>query len=776
MNAKSMLGAMVMLAASLFLPFEMAGQNQKNEMLKEGYSYPEGSPVFHNGKLHVEGTQMVSECGKPVQLRGMSSHGLAWFPNAYTEESLTALVNDWHIDLFRLAIYTHEWGGYCMNGVNQWKNPEAYNEYIDDLVDICGKLGIYCLIDWHVLNGGSGDPNTTLDYALPFWEYMSEKHKDDKHVLYEICNEPNGMFVDWETVKEYADAVIPVIREHDPNTIVICGSPTWSQDVDLAAEDPLEYDNVMYSLHFYSGTHFEWLRDKADKAISKGLAIFVTEFGTSDASGNGGVYFDECDTWMNWMDERKISWANWSFCDKDESSAALYSGAIAQHDWNDVSESGLYIKRKLGQPKQFESCSDVPVVNPEYIENVEPFAALKYPKESPVAKNGQLHVNGARLENECGFVTPLRGVSVGNMAQYSSCNTASALTSLANDWKSSLYRVSVYTNGDGGYCSTGGAQWKSIYDYNDEVQKLVSNAGNKGLYCIVDWHLTGESSSNPNASLKEAKTFWRNMAQSFVNYKHVIFEICDNVDGADWSAVKSFADTIIPLIRQFDQNKVILCGIPGKDRDLDAVVSDPLKYENVMYTLHFAAGTDGETLRGKAEQAISKGLPLFVSEFTLTTADGGSLQLEEGQRWIEWMNGLGLSWANSAFIDGPELYSSLLQGSCGSKDWTSVSTSGQFIKSKLSEPDDFHACGDGVEDVTLDEELISIYPNPVKDGFSISVPMGMEVKDVRIYDVTGRFVLAGEGEMVDAASLTPGVYFVKVFLNEGVVVSQIVKE
>lgn len=323
------------------------------------YNYPVGSPVYYNGKLSVQGTQMVNECGKPVQLKGMSSHGLAWFPQCYTEESLNVLVNDWHIDIFRLAIYTHEKGGYCKTDGTQWKSKDEYNAYIDELVDICGRLGIYCIIDWHILQEGSGNPKNTLDDAVPFWEYMSAKHKDDKHVLYEICNEPNGFTVRWADVKEYAETVIPVIRANDPDKIIICGTPMWSQDVDLASQNPLSYSNVMYTLHFYSGDHTQYLRDKAQTALNNGAAIFVTEFGTTKASGDGGVFLEECNRWMEWMNERKISWVNWSFADKAESSAALQPGASRSKNWNLVSESGQYIKEMLSQPKNFESCDGI---------------------------------------------------------------------------------------------------------------------------------------------------------------------------------------------------------------------------------------------------------------------------------------------------------------------------------------------------------------------------------------------------------------------------------
>lgn len=313
---------------------------------------PAGSPVAINGKLKVMGTQMVNECGKPVQLRGMSTHGPQWFENCYCEEAMDALVYDWGISVFRIAMYfTTKDNGYLSNK-DKWKN------WIDTYVDYCGERGIYCLIDWHVLN--PGNPNDYINDAKEFWSYMSQKHANKKHVLYEICNEPNGSSGNWSNVKNYANEIIPLIRKNDPETIIIVGTPTWSQDVDIASKDKLQYDNIMYTLHFYAGTHKQYLRDKAQTALNNGIAIFATEFGTSSASGDGSYSPEETKTWINWLNERKISWASWSFADKNEISAALAQGACRNKQWNNTSTSGTLIKSLITQnPFVYETCEGV---------------------------------------------------------------------------------------------------------------------------------------------------------------------------------------------------------------------------------------------------------------------------------------------------------------------------------------------------------------------------------------------------------------------------------
>jgi len=149
-----------------------------------------------HGKLSVEGVQLIDEHGQAVQLMGMSSHGLHWFPNCYSKESIQHLVERWGINLFRAAMYVGE-GGYS--------EQPSLKTIVKNIVQWCKELGIYVMIDWHVLT--PGDPNAaTYDGAVSFFVEMATEYKDEKHVLFEICNEPNG--VQWSTVKTYADGVI----------------------------------------------------------------------------------------------------------------------------------------------------------------------------------------------------------------------------------------------------------------------------------------------------------------------------------------------------------------------------------------------------------------------------------------------------------------------------------------------------------------------------------------------------------------------------------------
>lgn len=294
--------------------------------------------VSSNGWLKIENNTLVNEKGNTIQLKGMSSHGIQWYGDYANEDMIKSLRDDWESNLFRIAMYTEE-GGYIQN-----KNLK---EKVIEIVDTLVKLDMYVIIDWHILS--DNDPMIHKKEAKEFFMEMSKKYKDYPNVIYEICNEPNGN-ITWEAnIKPYAQEVINVIRENSKNSIIIVGTGTWSQDVDKASENPINDSNVMYALHFYAGTHTDWLRERVKNALTK-IPIFASEWGVSDASGNNGVYLDESQKWIEFMKENNISWANWSLSDKSESSALL----LPNSDKNEIkdenlSESGKFIKQAIKQ-------------------------------------------------------------------------------------------------------------------------------------------------------------------------------------------------------------------------------------------------------------------------------------------------------------------------------------------------------------------------------------------------------------------------------------------
>ncbi|OPZ86179.1 MAG: Endoglucanase 5A [Firmicutes bacterium ADurb.Bin419] len=297
-----------------------------------------------NGKLKVIGNQLCNQKKEPIQLKGMSSHSIHVFGSFVNVDAIRHLRDDWGMTLFRAAMYTEE-GGYIKNPDIKKKVQEAVQAAID--------TGIYIIIDWHILS--DGDPNKHKTQAIEFFNEMATLYGKYPNVIYEICNEPNGKEVTWsDSIKPYADEVIAEIRKIDPDNIIIVGTDTWSQGIDAVEKAPLDYSNIMYALHFYAGTHEQWLRDRIDYCLGKNIPVFVSEWGTSLATGSDGVYSTETLEWINFLDERKISWVNWSLSDKPESSAALLPSASSKGGWtdSDLSESGLLIKYLMKGEKE----------------------------------------------------------------------------------------------------------------------------------------------------------------------------------------------------------------------------------------------------------------------------------------------------------------------------------------------------------------------------------------------------------------------------------------
>lgn len=296
--------------------------------------------VKDHGKLSVKGTQLVDKNGKNFQLKGMSTHGLAWFPGFVNENAFKTLRDDWNTNVIRLAMYSGEGGGYCTGG-----NKAELKALIDKGVQAASNLGMYVIIDWHVL--GDQNPQTYKSEAKAFFEEMSQKYKNYDNVLYEICNEPNGG-ASWDgDIKPYAEEIIPIIRKNAPDSVIIVGTPTWSQDIDKAAANPLKEKNVLYALHFYAATHTGWLRDRLTQCYNKGLPVFVSEFGTCDASGNGANDFNQSKEWLTLLDKYGISYVNWNLANKNESSSAFKASASTDGNWSssDYSEAGAWIRK-----------------------------------------------------------------------------------------------------------------------------------------------------------------------------------------------------------------------------------------------------------------------------------------------------------------------------------------------------------------------------------------------------------------------------------------------
>jgi endoglucanase len=289
------------------------------------------APLSVSGNKILAGNKTASFAGNSLF---WSNNG--WGGEKYYNASVVSwLKNDWGSTLIRAAmgVDANDTGSY-------YHDPVGNKNKVKAVVDAAIANDMYVIIDWH-----SHKAEQYQAQSIAFFQDMARTYGHKNHVIYEIYNEP--LQVSWSgVIKPYAQAVINAIRAIDPDNLIIVGTPNWSQDVDAASRDKLSGNNIAYTLHFYAGTHGQYLRDKAQTALNNGIALFVTEWGSVNADGNGGVNYGETNAWVNFMKANNISHANWALNDKNEGASALVPGAGATGGWpgSQLTASGAFAK------------------------------------------------------------------------------------------------------------------------------------------------------------------------------------------------------------------------------------------------------------------------------------------------------------------------------------------------------------------------------------------------------------------------------------------------
>ena len=296
-----------------------------------------GNPVARpstSGKLHVVGTELYDENGKLVMLRGASTHGLTWYPQYVNKKLFHQLSTEWNTNLIRLAMYSDDY----VNGDRE-KNLEILRRGVEYAI----ASDMYVMVDWHILT--DNNPNENLAEAIAFFNQMAKEYADIPNVIFEICNEPNGDCT-WEDIKEYSNIIIPVIRRHKPDALILIGTPNFDREIQFPAKDPVEFENVMYSFHFYATSHKEDYRAKLREVVGSGTPIFITESGLCEASGDGKIDFESVKIWYALLDSLHLSYTIWSLSNKEEESAMVKDDSPAEEFLTDedLTLSGRFAK------------------------------------------------------------------------------------------------------------------------------------------------------------------------------------------------------------------------------------------------------------------------------------------------------------------------------------------------------------------------------------------------------------------------------------------------
>ena len=303
------------------------------------------------------------------------------------------------------------------------------------------------------------------------------------------------------------------------------------------------------------------------------------------------------------------------------------------------------------------------------------FFVLTSSAQNIVKQNGKLSVDGISLVNQKGNKIVLRGVSLGWHNWWPRFFDTQTITWLKKDFKSEIVRVAVGIEPDGAYLQN--PQFAI-----DCATKAIDAAVKNGMYVIIDWH-------SHKIHTEEAKAFFTQMATKYKNCPNVIYEIFNEPTGLSWPEIKVYAEEIIKQIRSIDADNIILVGTPNWDQDVNIAADSPIVgYKNIMYTLHFYASTHKAELRAKADYALSKGLPIFVSECAGVEASGdGAVNFEEWNTWVNWMNENNLSWIAWSISDKDETCSMIKDTTSPISNWkdSDLKEWGKIVRKTLRE-------------------------------------------------------------------------------------------
>lgn len=322
-------------------------KNNNKEIPEEKHieEYTSSDLVSYNGWLNVDGIDIKNEKGEKVQLVGVSTHGIQWYAEHITKKNIQTLKNEWGVNTIRIAVYTEVDGELVYN--------TQMNDQIMELIDLVVDEDMYVILDWHVL--AERNPNKYEDEAIEFFDTFSKKYADTPNVIYEICNEPNGGTVEWSKhIKPYAEEVIKEIRKNSEKSLIIVGTPSWSKDFSEVKDDLLQYDNILYAYHFYAGAEDTKISDLED-IIENKIPVIVSEWGITDSTGNGEIYIENANKWVEILNENNISWIMWSFSNKNESTAMLKPTYYNSRNLNEyLTEAGEYTKEIIMKTKDKE--------------------------------------------------------------------------------------------------------------------------------------------------------------------------------------------------------------------------------------------------------------------------------------------------------------------------------------------------------------------------------------------------------------------------------------
>ncbi len=292
-----------------------------------------------------------------------------------------------------------------------------------------------------------------------------------------------------------------------------------------------------------------------------------------------------------------------------------------------------------------------------------------------VGRHGFLSVKGISLTDQQGEALMLRGVSLGWHNWWSQFYNKETVAWLKKDWNANIIRAAIGVDPDGAYIDNPEKAMQCLYT-------VIDAAIENDMYVIIDWH-------SHTIKKEEAIAFFTLVSSKYKDHPNIIYEIFNEPEEQSWAEIKAYSEEMIKTIRQIDKKNIILVGCPHWDQDIHLVADDPiLGHENIMYTVHFYAATHKKHLRDRADYALKKGIPVFISECASMEATGdGPIDHTSWQEWLVWMEANKLSWVTWSVSGKDETCSMVKDVTSPLTGWTEndLKPWGRIVKRTLKE-------------------------------------------------------------------------------------------
>jgi len=277
---------------------------------------------FFRGTPRKRGKRIVGDDGNPIEFRGIGTHAPLQYTNLHTLEMMRSL-RAYGVNLIRISVYLEDYTFLHSDGQKAYgylNKPDETKAEIERIVNYCGQLGMYVLLDWHIYSWGAGYGTGIFHQteAEEFFSYFCQLYQDCPYVMYEVANEPHHT-TSAETAP-YVKDMYDLIRSYIPDAIVVTGTckddvQTWYAALLDAGADDIFISPHAYGYGISASRYAAWW--------DAGIPLFNSEWGNSEGSGDGKREDAGATELMKYYHAEKIPQSVWKLTDQAMTTAVL---------------------------------------------------------------------------------------------------------------------------------------------------------------------------------------------------------------------------------------------------------------------------------------------------------------------------------------------------------------------------------------------------------------------------------------------------------------------